>query len=126
MVKLYFPKVLETECFNENNLPFSKEILETEMGHLFEHILLEYLCEEKIECGAKRAVFSGRTDWDWYQHPYGTFEIRVNAGTKDEIFFDAALTKSISLFEKILHAHTKNQQTKSPGSMRGFYAGVNT
>src|SRR5579862_8893482 len=35
------PSVLLTTCYNDLNLPFSVEVRNTEIGHLFEHILLE-------------------------------------------------------------------------------------
>src|SRR3989344_4488342 len=45
------PSVLQSQCFNEENIPFLLEVKTTEIGHLFEHILLEYLCELKLRQG---------------------------------------------------------------------------
>src|ERR1700761_2246371 len=39
------PSVLQTTCYNDLDLPFHVEVKNTEIGHLFEHILLEYLCQ---------------------------------------------------------------------------------
>src|SRR4051812_19075040 len=71
------PPVLKTQCFNELNLPFSSEVKNTEIGHLFEHILLEYLCQEKIADGYKKASFRGVTRWNWKNEAKGTFHIMI-------------------------------------------------
>ena len=57
------PSVLYTTCYNDQNLPFDIEVQNTEIGHLFEHILLEYLCQLKLAKGAKQATFAGKTRW---------------------------------------------------------------
>src|SRR5260221_14671487 len=63
------PSVLLTECYNDDNLPFAIEVKNTEIGHLFEHILLEYLCQLKIAKGSMQASFAGRTKWNWITEP---------------------------------------------------------
>src|SRR5258706_436221 len=56
------PSILRSQCFNELHLPFASEVKSTEIGHLFEHILLEYLCISKLEQGiSNRASYSGNT-----------------------------------------------------------------
>lgn len=96
------PTILRSQCFNEKNMPFYKEVLSTELGHLFEHILLEYLCIGKINVGFDEAIFSGITKWDWNKDPYGTFHIELSMEHEDQIFLQSALQKTIRLFEKIL------------------------
>lgn len=96
------PPVLKTQCFNELNLPFYSEVKNTEIGHLFEHILLEYLCQEKIADGYKKASFRGVTKWNWRNEKKGTFNIVIDAKPADIIYFQYALTKSIELLNKIL------------------------
>src|SRR5690349_14105830 len=56
--------ILTCECDNPGNKPFAQEVENTELGHLFEHILLEYLVQEKLACGELEASFEGRTYWD--------------------------------------------------------------
>lgn len=99
------PQVLKTQCFNELNLPFDSEVRNTEIGHLFEHILLEYLCQEKIANGYKRASFRGVTKWNWRKDAKGTFNIVIKVNPSDIIFFQYALEKSIKLLDKILEAN---------------------
>ena len=96
------PSVLLTECYNDENLPFSIEVRNTEIGHLFEHILLEYLCQLKIAKGHNSAVFSGRTRWNWVRDPRGMFHISLDCGQKDAELLPIALEKSIKLMKIIL------------------------
>jgi len=103
-LKTFLPSVLTTECFNDENLPFSQEVKSTEIGHLFEHILLEYMCQLKIAKGHKSAVFAGKTRWNWERDPRGTFHIRVNCTLKDVDIFPTALNKTIALMKIILNS----------------------
>jgi len=102
ILKLYLPHVLETECFNEEGLPFAFEVKRTEIGHLLEHILLEYLCEFKIAKGHTEAVFAGRTKWNWLRDPRGKFHIHLNCGKKDADILKPAVEKTIDLMRIIL------------------------
>lgn len=98
------PTVLLTECFNAEGLPFAKEVKKTEIAHLFEHILLEYLCLEKISNGFSSASFSGRTHWNWIKYPKGSFFISITIEKTDLKFLPVSLDKSIKLLEKILNS----------------------
>jgi len=98
----HLPSVLLTTCFNDENLPFLVEVKKTEIGHLFEHILLDYLCQLKIAKGYNSAVFSGRTRWNWIKEPRGKFHIRLNCGTKDADIFPLAIEKTIALMKTLL------------------------
>jgi hypothetical protein len=96
------PQVLSSRCFNEDGLPFHVEVQHTEIGHLFEHILLEYLCQQKLSTGCKQAVFSGVTDWNWKKDTRGIFHITVNVGSSEAEIFFAALEKSVALLNLII------------------------
>lgn len=102
LLKQHLPNVLLTECFNDDNIPFAIEVKNTEIGHLFEHILLEYLCQLKIAKGFSRAVFAGRTRWNWIRDPKGTFHIHLNCGMQDADILPIALEKTINLMKIIL------------------------
>lgn len=112
VLQLYLPHVLETECFNEERLPFALEVKRTELGHLFEHILLEYLCEFKIAKGHRKAMFAGRTKWNWLKDPRGTFHIYLNCGKKDADILLPAVEKTIELMKRILETDTTKLSTK--------------
>ncbi len=102
ILKKSLPSILQSQCFNDKKLPFSEELQETEVGHLFEHILLEYLCISKLSHGYKRASYSGVTNWNWRKDPWGTFHITIYTGIKDVTILPKALGKSIDLTNSIL------------------------
>ena len=102
LLQEYLPNVLMTECFNDEGLPFHVEVKHTEIGHLFEHILLEYLCQSKIAKGAQRASYAGNTKWNWVRDPRGKFHIRLTCGVRDADILPVALERTISLMKIIL------------------------
>lgn len=104
MLKSYLPTILASQCFNDAELPFSEEVCQTEIGHLFEHILLEYLCELKLKKGYDEAIYAGRTKWNWDEDPFGTFHILINTNNEDVDILPAALRKTIDLMKIIYRA----------------------
>ena len=106
ILKKFLPSVLTTECFNDLSIPFYKEVRRTEIGHLFEHILLEYMCRLKIAKGFRSAVYEGRTRWNWERDPKGLFHIHINCGMKDSDILPIALNKSIALVNIVLQNGT--------------------
>jgi hypothetical protein len=96
-----FPSVMQTRCFNENNLPFKEEVKNTEMGHLFEHVLLQNLYLIKSSAGHKQVTFNGRTYWNWGEHAQGHFKIVIDSGISDSAYFASALENTIELTEDL-------------------------
>jgi hypothetical protein len=107
MLENNLPSVLTTTCYNDKNLPFNEEVQNTEIGHLFEHILLEYLCQHKLAKGARRATYAGKTKWNWHRDPLGRFHIHLTCGKKDADIFPLALDQTVALMKLLL---TYNQQ----------------
>src|SRR3990172_12827533 len=69
------PDIFTNICYNDSNLTFYQESQNTEIGHLFEHILLENLTRSR---GDKlRAPLQGKTKWNWEREPIGKFHIRL-------------------------------------------------
>lgn len=101
-LKENYPGVLRTQCFNEKNLPFTVEVVQTEIGHLFEHILIDKLCALKIKSGAKSAVFNGTTSWNWQENPYGSFQIWIDIGRNDLELLIEGLKITIDLTKKLM------------------------
>lgn len=97
-----FPSVLRTACFNDANLPFHQEVRDTEIGHLFEHILLESLCLEQLKQRNARCSFTGKTSWNWQKEKLGVFHIRIFAGEKTLPFFPRSLQWSIALMTHLI------------------------
>ena len=102
LVTEYIPSILHCDCFNEDNRPFEEEVAQTELGHLFEHILLEYLCIAKLEKGYDSAEFSGNTSWNWKKEPRGSFHITISKEQRDSLYFNQAFAQSVGLLNKIL------------------------
>lgn len=102
VLKENLPSILSSICYNDLGLPFYKEVQHTEIGHLFEHILLEYLCKNKMAKGAKRATYEGRTSWNWVRDPLGRFHIHLTCGKKDQEIFLLSLEQSVRLMKIIL------------------------
>ncbi|MDP3987685.1 MAG: hypothetical protein Q8P80_00915 [Candidatus Levybacteria bacterium] len=125
ILEKFLPNVLKSVCYNDEKLPFHEEVKRTEIGHLFEHILLEYLCRFKASKGFKNVEFSGVTNWNWEKHPRGTFHIRINAASEIKNIFPQALLESSNLLRIIMetsraHKHINyqlfNQYTFVPQS----------
>ncbi len=110
LLKQHLPNVLLTACYNEDNLPFDVEVKNTELGHLFEHILLEYLCQLKIEKGADSATYAGRTRWNWVRDPMGKFHIRLDCGINDADILPQAVEKTIHLMKIIMENEHSTKQ----------------
>lgn len=118
VLRRHLPEVLKTQCFNEHGWSFRREASQTEIGHLFEHILLRYLCDGKLASGAQHAEYSGRTDWNWFRDPRGTFHIWINAPSSDWGLFLQAMQKSIALLERLLVTNTESTYvTNTPKAM---------
>jgi len=108
ILQMYLPSVLYSTCFNDDKLPFAVEVQATEIGHLFEHILLEYLCYFKLLTGEKSAEYSGVTKWNWEKDPWGVFNITINAGLDEFEIFAQAMQQTILLTQYILNEYNPN------------------
>lgn len=97
------PSIFNNKCFNDKNLPFRDEVCATPLGHLFEHILLEYLCDELEMCGKVRIKVRGETQWNWNQDPIGTYHIILNGALVNRSQLLRALNQTISLMDEIMH-----------------------
>ncbi|MFO0703594.1 MAG: hypothetical protein U0525_02615 [Patescibacteria group bacterium] len=110
ILKDRLPNVLKTACFNDMNLPFSEEVKRTEIGHLFEHILLEYLCAHHDHKKSKCVEFSGKTAWNWKKDPKGTFHINVQGEDIDIEAVKKAFNMSVLLTEYIMSEGNVNKR----------------
>lgn len=102
----FLPSILDSKCFNDEDLTFDQEVRSTEIGHLFEHILLEYLTKLKLFYDEEDVSFSGLTSWDWTRDEEGVFHIKINAGVKEAHIFEEALEKSTKLVNKIIRSRS--------------------
>lgn len=102
LLKSFLPSIFRSSCYNDDELQFKDEVIQTEVGHLFEHILLEYLCLQKLDRGFNNAVYEGVTDWNWMRDPRGTFHITITATQEEFELFSSALQQTIKLTNIIL------------------------
>ncbi len=103
------PRILKTKCFNYRKVPFAEEVKKTESAHLFEHILLEYLCQEQIKTGTPCARFSGTTRWNWRKETKGTFQVTITGTAMTETLLAQALSQTVTLFDTILASRNKRK-----------------
>lgn len=98
------PSIMHCCCFNEDKLPFREEVKNTEVGHLFEHIMLEYLSYYKKLHHNSRKFFNGLTSWNFQKYGQRVFKIFIDVDFLDREIFNASLDDSISLFNTILYS----------------------
>lgn len=114
IVKRIIPGVLETECFNDHNFLFVEEIKNTEIGHLFEHIVIYLLKENGIKNQQNNqvdeVVYEGRTYWNWKKNPRGKFFIEINGPQIETEIFLNIVKQANFVIESILES---NAETKS-------------
>jgi len=113
LLKKTLPSVLTSKCFNPSNFPFWREVEQTETGHLFEHILLEYLCIQKIDSGAKESIYNGTTYWNWRKQPLGTFTINIDIGQREHHIFNSAVIPAVTLMEQVFQQKEITSTTQS-------------
>ncbi len=101
------PGVLKTKCFNDRNLPFASEVQNTEIGHLFEHLVLVCLHETYSANGFDDAVFDGRTTWNWHSDKRGLFHIFIKPMHVTPSVLQNALDKAVLITERILKERQK-------------------
>ncbi len=102
-LKEHLPSIFESKCFNDLDLPFYQEVNDTEIAHLFEHMLLVNLYEKKRKYYSY-AKYDGVTKWN-ASYP-NLFKIFINAGRKESAVFELALQKSIDLLNDLLQRKT--------------------
>lgn len=66
------PSIREHRCDNDESLTFEVEAQDTEIPHLFEHLVIE------LQVRAMGGALSGETSWDWTREPHGWFHVAVD------------------------------------------------
>lgn len=119
ILKKLLPAIYKHKCLNGEELPFEEEVLDTEIGHLFEHIAMEYLHQLKNRHQCQNRKVSGETSWDWSKEARGTFHIVVDSLREEENLLNRALNKAAVLMSDIL----KSGLTASPSTAPLFLPG---
>ena len=68
-----FPHLSSHRCDNDNGYTFKKESRNTEIPHLFEHLIIEL--QGQVQ---KSRILKGETQWNWRIDPRGRFHVYVD------------------------------------------------
>lgn len=98
----YVPSIFASICYNDRNLPFGKEMKNTEIGHLYEHILLEFVAQLHHIYRGDQSDFCGTTSWNWQKTPRGTFKIEINVGKRDKEIMQKAMLMTNNVMDIVL------------------------
>ena len=101
ILKKNLPAIFFTKCINDNNYCFEEEAKNTEIAHLFEHIILTYLCLRKKIQEQNDFLYKAKTSWNWEKNEIGNFEIDLNVGLDEEKGLLWAIGKSRTLLSRI-------------------------
>lgn len=112
ILKRRLPTIFLSKCFNDNKYSFLREAKNTEIAHLFEHILLEYLGILKRGNGRVRYVHNGVTWWNWVEEARGVFHISIDVGEGDKMYFEIALQKSLDLLSEMIDSSIASTPTE--------------
>ena len=69
------PSLRKHLCSNRSGLRFEEELTDTELGHVFEHVILAILARRGVCTG-------GHTTWNWQRDPIGTYHVTIGTGKK--------------------------------------------
>ena len=100
VLRKFLPSIFKCKCYNPKNQSFYKESKNTEIAHLLEHILLEFMCMEKVRY-TDEISYSGKTSWN-QKKMTGYFKVEIECSLTDYTIFTKALDKSIKLMDLIL------------------------
>lgn len=90
------PELRFHKCENDRNLTFADELFDTEIAHVFEHVLLEIIGQ--IDTKAYR--IKGWTNWDWKNSPRWTYEISLRYRDSRVVF--NALSRALTMFDVLI------------------------
>lgn len=96
----HLPQIFQHKCFNDKKYSFLTEVKNTEIAHLFEHLILEYLAQFQ-SLNHQLAVYKGETTWNWTEDSPGIFHINISLDSQDTNIFLGALGQSLNLLQKI-------------------------
>lgn len=90
------PGLARHRCLNDDGRPFAEELADTEVPHLFEHVVLELMAE----AGSPRSL-RGETAWDFRRDGHGVF--RVSLEYDDDLVCLGAIKSADKLVGYMLH-----------------------
>ena len=85
---LMLPGLGDHLCRNRRGLPFREEVADTELGHVFEHVVLAILARRGIRT-------RGLTTWNWHRDPLGTYHVSISTGKRTAVKESVLLAQAI-------------------------------
>jgi hypothetical protein len=113
------PGLARHRCFNEAGRTFAEELADTEVPHLFEHVVLELMAE----AGSPRSL-KGETEWDFKRDGHGVF--RVSLEYDDDLVCLGAIKSAGKFVSYMLRGGDMPDvrlETGSLAGLRGWPAG---
>lgn len=110
------PGLARHRCFNEDGRKFADELADTEVPHLFEHVVLELMAE----AGSPRSL-RGETAWDFKRDGRGVF--RVSLEYDDDLVCLGAIKTAGEVVGYILRGGERpdvGAHTDSLAALRGW------
>jgi len=108
------PSIFSSKCYNPQGLTFEHEVRNTEIGHLYEHILLELIADEKRLTTKNIGKIKGVTEWNWIDEPRGTFHIHLTVGEKDKEILKRTIHKANNIMNDIIAPTTSISDLNNP------------
>jgi hypothetical protein len=100
-------------CHNDHGLAFSEEMPDTEVPHLFEHVVLELMAE----AGSPRSL-RGETSWDFSRDGRGVF--RVSLEYDDDLVCLGAIKSAGRVVEYVLQGGDPPDVCAEAARLRGL------
>ncbi len=123
-LRILLPEIMVAQCDNPNNTPFCEEMKETQTAHLFEHMILEYLCKLRLRSGSSEASYEGRTFWDTTKAPGENSMIAISRQGESQLVFEEAVTLSMQLLTQLIKntgsIHTREHTEREVKSLTVF------
>lgn len=111
LLSKHLPQIFYHKCMNDKQLSFLTEVKNTEVAHLFEHILLEYLIQFRA-LSNREVTYTGETTWNWLTEPQGIFHININTTPEDTNVFLRSLGQGLLLLQEIFHDSTSSYDSE--------------
>jgi len=107
------PGLSQHACENDQGITFAEEISDTEVPHLFEHVVIELMAR----AGSPREL-KGETRWDFRRDGHGTF--RVSFEYDDDLVCLGAIKTADRLMAHVLDGETAPDVDAETARLRGL------
>lgn len=112
-LSLNLPTIFNSRCFNPKKLSFFEEVKKTEIGHLLEHLILEYL---KLSVAKQSScnIFNGVTCWNYSKYGFGKYFITITPNQFSLSDFVTSVYQASHTLDDLYNLHTPRQDPVGP------------